>query len=138
MANTFHSRLFSRQHCIKLHDMRQFRQFHHSRSHFNVLHSDCDNATKLIQNVEDWECSTSEKLYSITKLTPKTSLTFSSLSIDASWNSYLKFMLFFGILTFQDTQNALAGSDVASLVQSSSFFGDLSDLSTGILVNIFL
>lgn len=64
-------------------------------------------------------------------LTTKTSLPFKHLSIDASLNTCLKFMLFFGILTFQDAQNALAGSDVTSLMQSSSFFGDLSDLSTG-------
>ncbi|KAJ0634585.1 putative Gdt1 family protein [Helianthus annuus] len=40
-------------------------------------------------------------------------------------------MLFFGILTFQDAENALASSDAASVMQFSSFFGDLDDLSTG-------
>ncbi|XP_071693292.1 protein PAM71, chloroplastic isoform X2 [Rutidosis leptorrhynchoides] len=103
--NTFHSRVFSRQHFVKLNNKLGLRQFQHSRSHFNVLHSDGDNAIKLTRNSENWECSTSE--------------------------NYLKFMLFFGIFAFQDAQNALAGSDVASLVQSNSFFGDFSDLSTG-------
>ncbi|XP_071693291.1 GDT1-like protein 1, chloroplastic isoform X1 [Rutidosis leptorrhynchoides] len=129
--NTFHSRVFSRQHFVKLNNKLGLRQFQHSRSHFNVLHSDGDNAIKLTRNSENWECSTSEKSYSITKLTPKTSHPFKNLTIDSSWNSYLKFMLFFGIFAFQDAQNALAGSDVASLVQSNSFFGDFSDLSTG-------
>ncbi|GJY54822.1 GDT1-like protein 1, chloroplastic [Tanacetum coccineum] len=98
----------------------------------NVIRSDGDYATKLTRNVEDWECSTSDGSYSKNILTRITSLPFNNLTIDdASWNSYLKFMFLFGILTFQDAQNALAGSDVGSLVQSSSFFGDLGDISTG-------
>ncbi|XP_076920095.1 protein PAM71, chloroplastic-like [Bidens hawaiensis] len=71
--------------------------------------------------MDDLECSTSEKSL----------LPFKNLSMDASWNSYLKFMLLFGILTFQDAENALASSDAASVMQFTSFFGDLSDLSTG-------
>ncbi|GKC74981.1 GDT1-like protein 1, chloroplastic [Tanacetum coccineum] len=47
-------------------------------------------------------------------------------------------MLFFGILTFQDAHNALAGSDVGSLMQSSSFFGDLGDISTDTMLHILL
>ncbi|PWA45364.1 hypothetical protein CTI12_AA518460 [Artemisia annua] len=119
-----------RQHCIKLHDRRLI-QFQHSRSHMNVLRSDRDYATKLTHNVEDWECSTSDTSYSRNILTRIKLLPLRNLTIDTSWNSYLKFMLFFGILTFQDAQNALAGSDVGSLMQSSSFFGDLGDISTG-------
>ncbi|KAI3727685.1 hypothetical protein L6452_16303 [Arctium lappa] len=124
------SRVFSRQHCIKLHD-RRFRQFPHSRSHINVYCSDGNDATKLAHNAEDWECSTSGKSNSRNMLTAKMSLPSKDLSIDTAWNSYLKFMLFFGILTLQDAQSALASSDVANLLQSSSFFGDLSDISTG-------
>lgn len=129
-VHTSQSRLFSRQHCIKLHD-RRLRQIQHSRSHMNGLGSNSDDATKLTHSLEDYEYSTSNKAYSRYKLIPKTSPPFKDLSIDTSLNIYLKFMLFFGILTFQDAQNALAGSDVANLMQSSSFFGDLSDLSTG-------
>ncbi|XP_023738491.1 GDT1-like protein 1, chloroplastic [Lactuca sativa] len=131
--HTSQLRLFSsRQHCIKLHD-RRLRQCQHSKSQMNVLHSDDEDATKLTHNVEDWECSTSNKSYSRYKLTPKTSLPFKDFSLDnTSWNSCLKFMLFCGILSLQDSQNAFAvGSDVANLMQSNSFFGDLSDLSTG-------
>ncbi|KAJ0811184.1 putative Gdt1 family protein [Helianthus annuus] len=124
------STVFSRQHRIKLHDTR-LRQVQLSRTHMNVLQSDGDNATKLAHNTDHWECSTSEKLYSTNKRTPITSLLFRNLSTDASWNTYLKFMLFFGILTFQDAENALASSDAASVMQFSSFFGDLDDLSTG-------
>nr|GEV95456.1 GDT1-like protein 1, chloroplastic [Tanacetum cinerariifolium] len=120
-----------RQHCIKLHDRRLI-QFQHSRSHMNVLRSDRNDATKLTYSVQDWECSISDTSYSKNKLTRIKLFPFNNLTIDdASWNSYLKFMLFFGILTFQDAQNALAGSDVGSLMQSSSFFGDLGDISTG-------
>ncbi|KAI3713448.1 hypothetical protein L1987_72025 [Smallanthus sonchifolius] len=96
-----------------------------------VLHSDGDDAKQLVHNMDEWECSTSEKSYSRNNMTPKTTLPFENLSVDASWNNYLKFMLFFGILTLQDAENALAGSDAASVMQFSSFFGDLSDLSTG-------
>ncbi|KAL8200944.1 hypothetical protein R6Q57_012283, partial [Mikania cordata] len=124
--HTSQSRYFSRHHHIKLHNS-SFRQFQLSRTHMNVLHSDGDNATKLALNMDDLECDTSEKSYSTNKMTPN----FANLSVDASWNSYLKFMLFFGILTLQNGENALAGSDTTSLIQFSSFFGDLSDLSTG-------
>ncbi|KAF5753385.1 putative Gdt1 family protein [Helianthus annuus] len=124
------STVFSRQHRIKLHDTR-FRQVRLSRTHMNVLQSDGDDATKLPHNTDHRECSTSEKLYSTNKPTPITPLLFRNLSTDASWNTYLKFMLFFGILTFQDAENALASSDAASVMQFSSFFGDLDDLSTG-------
>ncbi|KAI3812895.1 hypothetical protein L1987_17608 [Smallanthus sonchifolius] len=124
------SRVFSRQHGVGLHDSR-LRQLQLSRTHMNVLHSDGDDATQLVHDMDDWECSTSEKLYSRNNMTPKTKLPFENLSIDSSWNNYLKFMLFFGILTLQDAENALAGSDATSVMQFSSFFGDLSDLSTG-------
>ncbi|KAK1438588.1 hypothetical protein QVD17_04397 [Tagetes erecta] len=122
--------LLYRQRGIKLHDSR-FRQFHLSTTHLNAIRSDGDVAAKLAHNMDDWECSTSEKACSRIKLIPKTSLPFKNLSIDTSWDSYLKFMLFFGILTLHDADFALAGSDVVSVMQSSSFFGDLSDLSTG-------
>ncbi|KAL8266609.1 hypothetical protein R6Q59_003953 [Mikania micrantha] len=124
--HTSQSRYFSRHHHIKLHNS-SFRQFQLSRTHMNVLHSDGDDATKLARNMDDLECGTSEKSYSTNKMTPN----FANLSVDASWNSCLKFMLFFGILTLQNGENALAGSDTTSLIQFSSFFGDLSDLSTG-------
>ncbi|KAL4563933.1 hypothetical protein LXL04_027982 [Taraxacum kok-saghyz] len=117
-GHTSQRRLFSRQ----------LRQFQLSRSGTNV---NCVDATKPTHNVEDLECSTSYKSYSRYKLTPKTSIPFKDLSSETSWNSYLKLMLFFGIFTLQDSQIALAGTDVGNLIQASSFFGDLSDLSTG-------
>ncbi|KAI7733845.1 hypothetical protein M8C21_028630 [Ambrosia artemisiifolia] len=128
--SSLHTPLFYRQHHIKLHDT-HFRQLQLSRTHTNVLHSDGDNATKLAHIIDDWECSTSEKLYTRNKLTTKTSLPFNNLPFDASWNTYLKFMLFFGVLTLQDAGNAFAGSDATSVMQFGSFFGDLDDLSTG-------
>ncbi|KAK6947865.1 Gdt1 family, partial [Dillenia turbinata] len=43
----------------------------------------------------------------------------------------LKFMLFFGFFTLQESQQAVAVPDIASGLQSFPFFGDLGDISTG-------
>lgn len=43
----------------------------------------------------------------------------------------LKFMLVFGFLTLQDSQQAIAGSDFASGLPLNSYLGDLGDISTG-------
>lgn len=45
--------------------------------------------------------------------------------------SFLKFMLLSGFFILQDSQQALAGSDVATGLQSVSPLGDLGDISTG-------
>ena len=50
---------------------------------------------------------------------------------NTSFRSYLKFFLLFGLLTLEGTQQAIAGSDFASGLQSISFLGDLGDISTG-------
>ncbi|KAF8380127.1 hypothetical protein HHK36_027608 [Tetracentron sinense] len=50
---------------------------------------------------------------------------------DASFHSWLKFALLFGLLTFQGSQQAVAGSEFASGLQSIPYIGDLGDLSTG-------
>lgn len=50
---------------------------------------------------------------------------------NTSFRSYLKFFLLFKLLNFEGTQPALAGSDFSSGLQSISFLGDLSNISTG-------
>ncbi|KAH6774144.1 hypothetical protein C2S52_002904 [Perilla frutescens var. hirtella] len=50
---------------------------------------------------------------------------------DAPSLCYLKLLLTTGIFTFLTTQQALAGSDVASSLQSFPFLGDAGDISTG-------
>ncbi|KGN50042.1 GDT1-like protein 1, chloroplastic isoform X1 [Cucumis sativus] len=46
-------------------------------------------------------------------------------------SSFLKFMLLSGFFILQDSQHALAGSDVATGLQSVPLLGDLGDISTG-------
>ncbi|XP_027359867.1 protein PAM71, chloroplastic isoform X2 [Abrus precatorius] len=46
-------------------------------------------------------------------------------------SSALKFMLFFGFLTLQDSSPAVAASDFSSGLNSFPFFGDIGDISTG-------
>lgn len=48
-----------------------------------------------------------------------------------SYGGLLKFMLLFGYLTLQGSQLAVAGTDVASGLQSIPYLGDLGDISTG-------
>ncbi|XP_057510571.1 GDT1-like protein 1, chloroplastic isoform X1 [Actinidia eriantha] len=50
---------------------------------------------------------------------------------NTSLRGYLKFFLLFGLFTLEGTQQAIAGSDFASGLQSISFLGDLGDISTG-------
>ncbi|KAL6349341.1 hypothetical protein AAG906_033997 [Vitis piasezkii] len=57
--------------------------------------------------------------------------------LDTSMGGLLKFMLVFGFLTLQDSQQAVAGSDFASGLQLNSYLGDLGDISTG-FVSAFL
>ncbi|TYJ06722.1 hypothetical protein E1A91_A12G254400v1 [Gossypium mustelinum] len=47
------------------------------------------------------------------------------------FNNALKFMALFGLLTFHDSQPAVAVSDIASGLQSIPYVGDLGDISTG-------
>ncbi|XP_028078234.1 GDT1-like protein 1, chloroplastic isoform X2 [Camellia sinensis] len=47
------------------------------------------------------------------------------------FHCYLKFTLLFGLFSLGGSQQAVAGSDFASGLQSISFFGDLGDISTG-------
>ncbi|XP_047322024.1 GDT1-like protein 1, chloroplastic isoform X2 [Impatiens glandulifera] len=48
-----------------------------------------------------------------------------------SGHQYLKFLVLFGLLTFDGTQQALASSDFSTGLNLASYLGDLDDLSTG-------
>ncbi|KAI9173568.1 hypothetical protein LWI28_003220 [Acer negundo] len=54
-----------------------------------------------------------------------------SVSSNPLFGSFTKFMMFFGLLTLQGSQAAIAGTDFGSGLQSIPFFGDLGDISTG-------
>ncbi|XP_058100312.1 GDT1-like protein 1, chloroplastic [Magnolia sinica] len=49
----------------------------------------------------------------------------------ASFHNWLKLAALFGLLTFQGTQQAMAGSEFVSGMQSIPYIGDLGDISTG-------
>jgi len=48
--------------------------------------------------------------------------------LGTSVQQLLKFAFLFGSLTLQETEQALAASDFVNQFQSTSFFGDLSDI----------
>lgn len=50
---------------------------------------------------------------------------------DFSLDSLLKFMALFGFLVIQQSEPAIAASDIASGLQSIPYFGDFGDISTG-------
>ncbi|OVA06744.1 Uncharacterized protein family UPF0016 [Macleaya cordata] len=52
-----------------------------------------------------------------------------------SFCSWLKFSMLFGLLTLQGSQQAMAGPEIATGLQSIPYFGDLGDISTGILAD---
>ncbi|KAK3227944.1 hypothetical protein Dsin_007806 [Dipteronia sinensis] len=53
------------------------------------------------------------------------------VSSNPLFGGFTKFMMFFGLLTLQGSQPAIAGTDFGSGLQSIPFFGDLGDISTG-------
>lgn len=61
----------------------------------------------------------------------KTILRESDPVLDTTLNSFLKSALLCGIFILQGTGQAAAASDLDSGLQSNSFFGDLSDITTG-------
>eukprot|EP00262_Sarcandra_glabra_P004411 TRINITY_DN1540_c0_g1_i2.p1 TRINITY_DN1540_c0_g1~~TRINITY_DN1540_c0_g1_i2.p1 ORF type:complete len:390 (-),score=73.44 TRINITY_DN1540_c0_g1_i2:175-1344(-) len=50
---------------------------------------------------------------------------------NASFYGGLKFVLLFGLLSFQGSPEAMASSEFASKMQSTPYIGDLGDISTG-------
>ena len=76
--------------------------------------SNCSDSTKLVVEKSSQECHHVD----------------TDVFSDNSSNKLLKFMLLYGLLTFQDTYPA-AASDLASGLSSLPILGDLGDLSTG-------
>ncbi|GLT90820.1 hypothetical protein SLE2022_087370 [Rubroshorea leprosula] len=54
-----------------------------------------------------------------------------NVSVSNTIKNFMKFMLLFGLFTFQGSLPALAGSDVASGLQSIPYLGDFGDISRG-------
>lgn len=82
-----------------------------------------------MQNTDD--CSASDNSTSTIKSIKESCIYADAPVLDISFNSYLKFALLCGFFILQGTGQAAAGSDFDSGIQSNSFFGDLSDISTG-------
>lgn len=94
-----------------------------------VLGSGSSNATKLMHNMDD--CSISEESTFLNKSTRKNHIPAVVPVLDYSFHSYLKFGLLCGLFTLEGTRQAVAGADFTGGLQSVSFFGDLSDISSG-------
>lgn len=58
--------------------------------------------------------------------------------LNISHDKFLKFVSMSGLLALLGAQEAIAASDIATGLQATSIFGDLGDISTGILVDILL
>ncbi|GKV23213.1 hypothetical protein SLEP1_g32968 [Rubroshorea leprosula] len=54
-----------------------------------------------------------------------------NVSVSNTIKNFIKFMLLFALFTFQGSLPALAGSDVASGLQSIPYLGDFGDISRG-------
>lgn len=76
-------------------------------------------------------CSSPAKFTFQHKPRKKCATLFDNRVEDAPSFSFLKILLTSGFFTFLTTQQALAGSDIASSLQSFPFLGDAGDLSTG-------
>ncbi|KAF5734787.1 hypothetical protein HS088_TW15G00279 [Tripterygium wilfordii] len=61
----------------------------------------------------------------------KPSDTWPSETSPADFTDFLKFMLLFGLLTFQGSQPALASLDISSNLQSIPYLGEFGDITTG-------
>ncbi|XP_022146057.1 GDT1-like protein 1, chloroplastic isoform X2 [Momordica charantia] len=93
-------------------------------------YSSCDLSAKSATVIDN--CSSSgkslAKYNSAREIHENTDNLMSSSTISSS---FLKFVLLSGFFIFQDSQQALAGSDIATGLQSVPLLGDLGDISTG-------
>lgn len=89
----------------------------------------CYNST-LLPNASK-TCSSPQELLFLNKPWKKSATSLDYRVQNAPSISYLKLLLMSGIFTLQPTQQAFAGSDIASSLQSFSFLGGLGDISTG-------
>ncbi|XP_059662262.1 protein PAM71, chloroplastic isoform X2 [Cornus florida] len=82
-----------------------------------------------MQNVDD--CSVLDKSPSDSKKRRKYWIPVDVPVVNTTFRNYLMFAMLFGLFAFEDTQQAVAGSDFASGLQSLPVLGDLGDISTG-------
>ncbi|KAI8569695.1 hypothetical protein RHMOL_Rhmol02G0297400 [Rhododendron molle] len=107
---------YARQQCVNLYN------------EFMFLHGDACKIIELTNNVDVVD-GVSDKLHSERKIRGRN---FVPVDVPVSaLYGYLKFVLLFGLFTLEGTQQAVAGSDFASGLQSMPFLGDLGDISTG-------
>ncbi|KAI8569694.1 hypothetical protein RHMOL_Rhmol02G0297400 [Rhododendron molle] len=108
---------YARQQCVNLYN------------EFMFLHGDACKIIELTNNVDVVD-GVSDKLHSERKIRGRN---FVPVDVPVSaLYGYLKFVLLFGLFTLEGTQQAVAGSDFASGLQSMPFLGDLGDISTGL------
>lgn len=90
----------------------------------NVTDSSSLNATKLIHDINVFSASDDS--------TSKMNLSRESDAfLDTTLNNFLKSALLCGMFILQASGPASAASDFDGGLQSNSFFGDLSDITTG-------
>lgn len=105
-------------------------KYYDNQEHCRHDYSSRELSTKSVTVMDN--CCASEKSlakYSCTERIHENTDNQQSSSIVSG--SFLKFMLLSGFFILQDSQQALAGSDVATGLQSVSPLGDLGDISTG-------
>ncbi|KAL2525710.1 GDT1-like protein 1 [Abeliophyllum distichum] len=76
-------------------------------------------------------CNITRKLASSNNSRKKSPKSLDFLVLSSPSHIHLKFMLMCGFFTLQSTQQAIAGSDIGSGLQSIPYLGDLGDISTG-------
>ncbi|KAI7979950.1 Cytochrome P450 71A2 [Camellia lanceoleosa] len=98
---------------------------------FKFLNCNACKATQWTNDVDDYDGL--DKSPSKKKIGRRNFIPGDVDDYDASntpFHCYLKFVLLFGLFILGGSQQAVAGSDFASGLQSISFFGDLGDVST--------
>ncbi|KAL0447317.1 UNVERIFIED_CONTAM: protein PAM71, chloroplastic [Sesamum latifolium] len=96
---------------------------------FMTTEEKCYNFTLLAHTSEI--CSSRGKFTLLNKLIEKSVISLRSGVLNAPSLNYLKLLMMCGLFTLRSTEQALAGTDTASSLQSFSFLGDLGDISTG-------
>ncbi|KAI7989174.1 hypothetical protein LOK49_LG13G01082 [Camellia lanceoleosa] len=111
---------YSRQQCVNMY------------KEFKFLNCNACKATQWTNDVDDYDGL--DKSPSKKKIGGRNFIPGDVDDYNASntpFHCYLKFILLFGLFSLGGSQQAVAGSDFASGLQSISFFGDLGDISKG-------
>ncbi|KAL7167634.1 hypothetical protein ACSBR2_038156 [Camellia fascicularis] len=111
---------YARQQCVNMY------------KEFKFLNCNACKATQWMNDVDDYDGL--DKSPSKKKIGGRNFIPGDVDDYNASntpFHCYLKFILLFGLFSLGGSQQAVAGSDFASGLQSISFFGDLGDISKG-------